>query len=290
MFHQDINNYDLLIINDGSTDNSLDVIKGFQNEQVIILSQENQGVSATRNRAMNYAQEKKYDAIAFLDADDYWDTNHLNVLISLFHKFPEAEVAGTNYRLKRSRKTLQTKFSNFKDQNNQLLKHFFEHNYLNSVLNCSNLMIKISAIEKVGYFSETVTHFEDIDWFIRIGINASTAFSFKTTTTIDEAAGNRSDQIKMKDRRLPDFSIYQAKTKNHKGLEKYLDLNRLSIALAYRMVSDIKNATKYQQLINLKNLSSKQQRLLKMSRLQLKSLKRTQKILGNLGLNFRAGN
>ena len=254
------------------------------------MSQENQGVSATRNRAMKFALDKKYDAIAFLDADDYWDTNHLNVLISLFDKFPEAEVAGANYRLKRSRKTLRTKFSNFKDQSDQLLEHFFEHNYLNSVLNCSNVMIKISAIKNVGYFAEKITHYEDIDWFIRIGMNTSIAFSFTTTTTIDEAAGNRSDQIKMNDRELPDFTIYQAKTKNHKGLEKYLDLNRFSLAIAYRMDNNIKMASFYQQQINSKNLSITQQSLLKMSSLKLKSLKKTQEILGNLGLNFRTGN
>jgi hypothetical protein len=115
------------------------------------------------------------------------------------------------------------------------------------------------------------------------------AFSFQVTAIIDEAAENRSDQTAMKNRSLPDFSTYETEIKKHQGLEKYLDLNRFSIALAYRMVNDIRNATFYQQKINLKNLSSKQQKLMLMSRLQLKSLKRTQKILGNLGLHLRAG-
>lgn len=239
---------------------------------------------------MKFALDKKYDAIAFLDADDYWDTNHLNVLISLFDKFPEAEVAGANYRLKRSRKTLQTKFSNFKDQSDQLLEHFFEHNFLNCIFYCSSIMVKTSGIKKIGLFNEEVTHFEDIDWFIRIGVNVPVAFTFTVTTIIDETAENRSDLVDMKNRKLPDFGVYQSKITKYIGLEKYLDLNRFSLAIAYRMDNNIKMASFYQQQINSKNLSITQQSLLKMSALKLKSLKKTQEILGNLGLNFRTGN
>jgi hypothetical protein len=195
----------------------------------------------------------------------------------------------SNYILKRTRKTLETKWSHFKDEDEQLLEHFFEHNFLNSIFTCSTLMIKTEAIEKAGIFDVRLTHFEDIDWFIRIGMNLKVAFSFQVTTIIDETAENRSDQTDMKNRSLPDFSTYETGIQKYQGLEKYLDLNRFSIALAYRMENDIRNATFYQQKINIKNLSSKQQKLMLMSRLQLKSLKRTQKILGNLGLHLRAG-
>nr|WP_262889035.1 glycosyltransferase family A protein [Nonlabens sp. Ci31] len=286
---QEYTDFDLLIINDGSTDQSLELVEHLKNERILIKSQENQGVSATRNRALQFARENNYDSIAFLDADDYWKPNHLSLLTHLFTKFPEAQAVASNYSLKRSRKTLETKWSHFKNENEQLLEHFFEHNFLNSIFTCSTLMIKTEAIEKVGLFNERLTHFEDIDWFIRLGINLKITFSFQVTTIIDEAADNRSDQTDMKNRSLPDFLTYETEIKKHKGLEKYLDLNRFSIALAYRMENDIRNATFYQQKINLKNLSSKQQKLLLMSRLQLKSLKRTQKILGNLGLHLRAG-
>lgn len=289
MLQQEYTHFDLLIINDGSTDQSLALVDHIESERIIIRSQENQGVSTTRNQAIEFARENNYDSIAFLDADDCWKPNHLSLLTQLFTKFPEAQVVASNYSLKRTRKTLETKWSHFKDENEQLLEHFFKHNFFNSIFTCSTLMIKTQAIEKAGLFNEELTHFEDIDWFIRIGMNLQVAFSFEVTAIIDETAENRSDQIDMKNRNLPDFSSYDNQIKDHQGLEKYLDLNRFSIALAYRMENDIRNATFYQQKINLKNLSSKQQKLLLMSRLQLKSLKRTQKILGNLGLHLRAG-
>lgn len=286
---QEYTNFELLIINDGSTDQSLELVEHKESDRVLIRSQENQGVSTTRNNALQFARENNYDCIAFLDADDYWKPNHLSLLAQLFTKFPEAQAVASNYILKRTRKTLETKWSHFKDEDEQLLEHFFEHNFLNSIFTCSTLMIKTEAIEKAGIFDVRLTHFEDIDWFIRIGMNLKVAFSFQVTTIIDETAENRSDQTDMKNRSLPDFSTYETGIQKYQGLEKYLDLNRFSIALAYRMENDIRNATFYQQKINIKNLSSKQQKLMLMSRLQLKSLKRTQKILGNLGLHLRAG-
>jgi glycosyltransferase involved in cell wall biosynthesis len=286
---QNYQGFDLLIINDGSTDQSLEIIERIKSDRILIYSQENKGVSATRNHALQFAQENNYNSIAFLDADDYWNSNHLLILMSLFKSFPQAQAASSNYKLKRLRKTLDTTWSHFKNKEDQILQDFFKHNFLNSIFTCSTLIIKIEALEKTGFFNEKFTHFEDIDWFIRLGMNSTVAFSFQVTAIIDEAADNRSDQIEMTHRKLPDFSVYNQNLKNHKGLEKYIDLNRFSIALAYRMENDIINATFYQQQINLKNLSLKQQKLLKMSRLQLKSLKHTQNILGNLGLHLRAG-
>jgi glycosyltransferase involved in cell wall biosynthesis len=286
---QDCQDYDILIINDGSTDNSLDLVTEFNDHRIIIHSQENKGVSATRNSAILFAKENNYDRIAFLDGDDFWCTRHLSTLNALLDKFPQAHIAASNYQLKRSRKTLDTKWSNFENTEDQLLQSFFNHNFLNSIFTCSTLMIKPEVVDETGLFNESLTHFEDIDWFVRIGMKSKIAFSFKVTAVIDEIADNRSDLIEMKYRKLPDFTDYEAETKNHLGLEKYIDLNRFAIALAYRMENDIRNTTLYQQKINLKNLSLKQQQLLKMSSLQLKSLKRTQKILGNLGLHLRAG-
>lgn len=287
---QSYRDFDILIINDGSTDQSLELVTEFNDHRIIVHSQENKGVSATRNSAILFAKKNKYDRMAFLDGDDFWCTNHLSTLCGLFEKFPYAHIAASNYQLKRSRKTIDTQWSHFEHYEDQLLENFFNHNFLNSVFTCSTLMIQPQIIDEIGLFNEKLTHFEDIDWFIRIGMKSKIAFSFKVTAVIDEIADNRSDLIEMKNRKLPNFNDYQAESKNYLGLEKYIDLNRFAIALAYRMENDICNTTLYQQKINLKNLSLKQQQLLKMSCLQLKSLKRTQKILGNLGLHLRTGN
>lgn len=73
--------FEIIIVNDGSQDNSLDIINGLMNkyqEKIILINQENKGQAASFNRAYEIA---KGDIIAFLDADDYWYPRKLETII-----------------------------------------------------------------------------------------------------------------------------------------------------------------------------------------------------------------
>lgn len=85
VINQSFHDWELLLINDGSTDQSLKIINEIAtNEQRIkIISQENSGVSIARNTGIKYA---KGEIIAFLDADDFWKPSHLKNRIALFDK------------------------------------------------------------------------------------------------------------------------------------------------------------------------------------------------------------
>ena len=67
--------YEVIVVNDSSTDNSLEVASSFQDERIHIYTKENEGVSAARNYGIMHA---KYDYIAFLDADDIWMPDKLS--------------------------------------------------------------------------------------------------------------------------------------------------------------------------------------------------------------------
>ena len=64
---QTYNKIEVIIVDDGSTDKSLEIAKGYESEKIKVYSQENKGASAARNTAFRYS---KGDFIKFLDADD----------------------------------------------------------------------------------------------------------------------------------------------------------------------------------------------------------------------------
>ncbi len=95
---QTFNDYELIIVDDGSKDNSADVaahaIEGHANCRLI--RQENEGVSMARN---NGVAASHGDFLCFLDADDWWDSHFLDELSKLIIEYPEAGIYGTNYTI-----------------------------------------------------------------------------------------------------------------------------------------------------------------------------------------------
>jgi len=90
---QTYQHWEIILIDDGSKDNTIDVIQPFLEDTRIKLHiQENQGVSATRNRGISLAQG---DFIAFLDSDDVWKPEMLHRLLEIFQKYPDVGVCGS---------------------------------------------------------------------------------------------------------------------------------------------------------------------------------------------------
>lgn len=92
---QTYQSFEIIIINDGSTDRSIEIAKEFNDKRIRIFNQNNAGVSAARNRGIREAQ---YPYIAFLDADDEWAPPHLEQIHTLMLKYPAYNVYGTFYK------------------------------------------------------------------------------------------------------------------------------------------------------------------------------------------------
>lgn len=88
VLNQSFTNFEIVIINDGSTDNSLEIIKQyFDDIRIRVVNQNNEGVSAARNRGV---KEAKYNYVAFLDGDDEWFPEYLNTILGMIERFPDA--------------------------------------------------------------------------------------------------------------------------------------------------------------------------------------------------------
>ena len=86
---QSYKDYEIVVVNDGSKDNSVAVVNSINDSRIRLINKENEGVSKTRNRGIKEAQG---EWIMFLDADDLMYEGCLQALVDLGEQFPEANV------------------------------------------------------------------------------------------------------------------------------------------------------------------------------------------------------
>lgn len=91
---QTFGNWELIVVDDGSTDGGGDVVRSFSDNRIRFVKQENAGVSVARNRGV---AKSTAPYICFLDADDWWEPTFLEEMAKLIAEYPDAGIYGTNY-------------------------------------------------------------------------------------------------------------------------------------------------------------------------------------------------
>lgn len=94
VLEQTYKNIKVFVVNDGSTDNSLEILESFKNEdeRVIVYTQENKGVSFARNKCLELAREYNPEYIAFVDSDDLIECQYIEKLVSIISE-TESDIA-----------------------------------------------------------------------------------------------------------------------------------------------------------------------------------------------------
>lgn len=91
---QTYSNWELIVVDDGSTDGGGDIVKTISDSRIRLIQQENKGVSTARNNGVAAATAKY---ITFLDADDWWEPTFLEEMAGLIERHPYASIYGTGY-------------------------------------------------------------------------------------------------------------------------------------------------------------------------------------------------
>jgi glycosyltransferase involved in cell wall biosynthesis len=95
VLRQTVQDFEILVVDDVSTDNSIEVVRSIKDSRIRLIQQEtNRGVSAARNRGI---AEAKYEWVAFLDADDEWKPKYLQTIQYLQDKYPGCGAYATAY-------------------------------------------------------------------------------------------------------------------------------------------------------------------------------------------------
>jgi glycosyltransferase involved in cell wall biosynthesis len=172
VLNQTVAEFEIIIVDDGSTDNSLEIVESFRDERIRIIRQENNGVSSARNTGI---VNSKYEYVALLDADDYWTTTFLEEISSMIRCI-EADMYGTNYFLNTDGNLSDNRYT-IKRGKQSVSKWFLSH--LRPVFFTSSVVIRKQIFEKTGMFDTRISYGEDMDMWIRIASCGEIAYSSK---------------------------------------------------------------------------------------------------------------
>lgn len=174
VLNQSYSDFEIVIVDDGSTDNSASVVESFNDTRIKLIRKENGGVCSARNRGII---EAKGELVALLDADDLWDKDYLKEQVQMIEDFPEASMWGINFAEMSDGKLVRKLATGLPDGFRGYVEDYYGlKGRISDLFSSSSVVIRKDVFDKVGMFDERIKYAEDNDMWWRVIATHRVAF------------------------------------------------------------------------------------------------------------------
>lgn len=264
---QNFSDYEIIIVNDGSTDRSEELVMAVCDLPIRYFKTENRGVSNARNLGIEKSTGKY---IAFLDADDLWYPHFLEEIYNYIRLFPEQKVFSTASEFEYHGKRMEARYSLKKTGDYEIvdfLKTAYHKSFIfmpvkrAQILFTSASVFRRDIFAEIGLFDTSIKSGEDTDMWIRVGLKYKICFIWKISALYVYDPHSLSRQVTSLEGK-PKYIKYLELEATHKDLKRYIDNLRFSLAVKSKLLGDSKTFDYYNKYINKRNLPIRKQLIL----------------------------
>lgn len=248
---QTYKDFELIIVDDGSTDNSVNIVECISvNNQLKLIRKSNGGVSSARNEGINNASG---DYIAFLDGDDLWEPTYLEEMYKLILDYPDAGIYGLGIG-KKVGKAINTNFTKLSNGFRGVVDNIWD----DDLMLCWTSSSSCCSRQKLGNirFNENLTHGEDLDVWLQLMHKGPAVFYNKTLAYYVQDAENRAmNKVPPIDKHIVTvISQYEQYRKVNASFRKSFDTHMIYFLYEYMFTPYKKEAKKLAKLLDYSQL------------------------------------
>ncbi len=186
---QTYKNIELIVIDDGSTDNTIEILDGY-GDKLQYRHQKNAGVSSARNNGIRLA---KGAYIAFIDSDDIWRRNKLELQMAYFAKYPEIALCFTNVSMNHEDGSTSKKYEVLKHTKNEI--YGLKEVLIDPYFGLPTVVVKRNILDDSFPFDETLKTAEDLNLFLNVALNHKVGYLHNILADIYVTTGSLSVNV-----------------------------------------------------------------------------------------------